>query len=96
MLLIENERINSQNMISITNNEIHIGITMHIYQLCLGFTIYIFFRFCRMKDYFNIEIDQPNLKTLLKSSKQIFNEFRRSETSFQTVDNNNNTYKVHG
>lgn len=89
MFLIENERINSQNMISITNNEIHIGITMYIYQLRLGFTIYIFFRFCTMKNYFNIRMDQPNLKTLLKSSKQIFNEFRRSETSSQTVNNNN-------
>lgn len=89
MFLIENERINSQNMISVTTNEIHIGITMHIYQLRLGFTIYIFFRFCRMKNYFNIQMDQPNLKTLLKSSKQIFNEFRRSETSSQTVNNNN-------
>lgn len=89
MFLIENERINSQNMISVTTNEIHIGITMHIYQLRLGFTIYIFFRFCRMKNYFNMQMDQPNLKTLLKSSKQIFNEFRRSETSSQTVNNNN-------
>lgn len=89
MFLIENERINSQNMISVTTNEIHIGITMHIYQLRLGFTIYIFFRFCRMKNYFNIQMDQPNLKMLLKSSKQIFNEFRRSETSSQTVNNNN-------
>lgn len=58
-----------------------------------------------MKDYFNIGMDEPNLKTLLKSLKQIFNEFRKSETSSQltitTVHikymvNDNSTYKVHG
>lgn len=83
MFLIKNERINSQNVTSIINNEIHMGITMHIYQLHLGFTSYIFFRFCRMKDYFNTGMDEPNLKTLLKSLKQIFNEFRKSETPSQ-------------
>lgn len=83
MFLIKNERINSQNVTSIINNEIHMGVTMHIYQLRLGFTSYIFFKFCRMKDYFNIGMDEPNLKTLLKSLKQIFNEFRKSETSSQ-------------
>lgn len=49
-------------MTSITTNEIHIVITMHIKQLLLGF-IYNFFRFCRMEDDFNVEMDQPNLNT---------------------------------